>query len=181
MPMKYSFLVFMIICLICGGCSKSDSFMSSPHSSTGNPRNPPLPNLPPATQCGANTFGCLVNGHEWLPQGTYTQPYVSCNFVKGKLTLQANQISVFGTQNIAINLTNVHSAGSHVLNPRLSGQQVYYLMYNKKYNCDSVTVGNLTVTRLDSIGHILSGTFYFDAVDSTLRYKIRSGRFDLRY
>ena len=171
----------MIICLFCYSCSKNDSYMTSSQSSTGNPRNPPPPNLPPATQYGANTFGCLVNGQEWLPQGSYTQPYVSCNYINGKLTLQANQVSSFGTQNIVINLTNVHSTGSHVLNPKLSGQNVYYDLFGKKFNCDSVTVGNLTMTRLDSIGRILSGTFYFDAIDSTSRYKIRSGRFDLRY
>ncbi|MEO7801559.1 MAG: hypothetical protein ABIR81_06155 [Ginsengibacter sp.] len=25
--------------------------------------------LPPATQTGANTFGCLINGKVWLPKG----------------------------------------------------------------------------------------------------------------
>jgi len=25
--------------------------------------------LPPATQVGANTFGCLLNGKVWLPKG----------------------------------------------------------------------------------------------------------------
>ena len=29
----------------------------------------PVDQLPPATQTGANTFGCLVNGQPWLPQG----------------------------------------------------------------------------------------------------------------
>ncbi|MBO0356924.1 hypothetical protein J0X19_03115 [Hymenobacter sp. BT186] len=29
----------------------------------------PLSQLPPATQTGANTFGCLVNGKPWTPQG----------------------------------------------------------------------------------------------------------------
>ena len=29
----------------------------------------PEDQLPPATQTGANTFGCLVNGQPWTPQG----------------------------------------------------------------------------------------------------------------
>ena len=31
----------------------------------------PLAQLPPATQTGANTFGCLVNGQVWLPNQNY--------------------------------------------------------------------------------------------------------------
>ena len=29
----------------------------------------PVDQLPPATQTGANTFGCLVNRQVWLPKG----------------------------------------------------------------------------------------------------------------
>ncbi|UOQ73224.1 hypothetical protein [Hymenobacter cellulosilyticus] len=29
----------------------------------------PESQLPPATQNGANTFGCLVNGRPWTPRG----------------------------------------------------------------------------------------------------------------
>ncbi|WP_162550068.1 hypothetical protein [Hymenobacter nivis] len=29
----------------------------------------PADQLPPATQTGANTLGCLVNGQPWTPQG----------------------------------------------------------------------------------------------------------------
>jgi len=28
-----------------------------------------LEQLPPATQTGANTFGCLLNGEAWTPSG----------------------------------------------------------------------------------------------------------------
>ncbi|MFD2786908.1 hypothetical protein [Hymenobacter rubripertinctus] len=29
----------------------------------------PLSQLPPATQTGANTFGCLIDGKAWTPKG----------------------------------------------------------------------------------------------------------------
>jgi hypothetical protein len=29
----------------------------------------PVNQLPPATQTGAGTFGCLVNGQAWMPKG----------------------------------------------------------------------------------------------------------------
>lgn len=32
-----------------------------------------LEKLPPITQTGANTFGCLVNGKAWLPNGRKPQ------------------------------------------------------------------------------------------------------------
>jgi hypothetical protein len=30
---------------------------------------PAIDQLPPITQTGANTFGCLINGNVWLPKG----------------------------------------------------------------------------------------------------------------
>ena len=32
-------------------------------------KDDPEASLPPATQTGANTFGCLVNGQVWTPKG----------------------------------------------------------------------------------------------------------------
>ena len=36
--------------------------------------------LPPATQTGASTFGCLVNGQAWTPKGnnSYSNAQVRC-------------------------------------------------------------------------------------------------------
>ena len=39
------------------GCKK--------HTNSGNP----IDQLPPETQTGANTFGCLINGEVFLPKG----------------------------------------------------------------------------------------------------------------
>lgn len=37
------------------------------------PRDP-ADQLPPATQTGANTFGCLVNGQPYTPSGSNSTP-----------------------------------------------------------------------------------------------------------
>ncbi|QKG53326.1 hypothetical protein [Hymenobacter sp. BRD67] len=39
-------------------CQKSDPSLAKPEDQ-----------LPPATQTGAGTFGCLFNGQPWTPQG----------------------------------------------------------------------------------------------------------------
>jgi hypothetical protein len=45
----------MAAALLSTGCQKADS--------------DPVGQLPPATQTGANTFGCLVNGQSYTPSG----------------------------------------------------------------------------------------------------------------
>jgi len=50
--MKHFFL-FLALPLLLVSCKKND----------------PVSALPPETQTGANTFGCLVNGQPWTPQG----------------------------------------------------------------------------------------------------------------
>ncbi len=51
----------------------------------------PVDQLPPATQTGANTFGCLVNGQAWTPNGNdstsnYTV-YYDPNYRDGTLNI----------------------------------------------------------------------------------------------
>lgn len=73
--MKYLLLVIPLALLL--GCKKT-----SPA---------PADQLPPATQTGANTFGCLLNGQVWTPQGyngtsNYSVSY-DPNYRKGTLSI----------------------------------------------------------------------------------------------
>jgi hypothetical protein len=43
-----------------------------------------LEKLPPATQTGANTAGCLVNGVAFLPKGYFTTGNLICYYIDGK-------------------------------------------------------------------------------------------------
>ena len=43
-----------------------------------------LEKLPPATQTGANTAGCLVNGVAFLPKGYLVTGNLVCNYIDGK-------------------------------------------------------------------------------------------------
>src|SRR5579863_10477228 len=48
--------------------------------------------LPPATQTGANTFGFLLNGKVWLPQGG-SYPSLNVQYYKGLFLLSAHKDS----------------------------------------------------------------------------------------
>lgn len=59
--MKYIILTACLTMFIGAGCKK-------------NKPKTELEKLPPITQTGANTFGCLVNGRTWIPKGFDGKP-----------------------------------------------------------------------------------------------------------
>lgn len=61
-------ILLLTIILTLFSCNKDD-----------NKSQNPIDQLPPATQTGANTAGCLVNGEAFLPKGTSLGgPVLSC-------------------------------------------------------------------------------------------------------
>nr|WP_315252868.1 hypothetical protein [uncultured Flavobacterium sp.] len=69
--MKKLLLLLVTLSLSC--CSKDDN----------KPTNP-IDQLPPATQTGANTAGCLVDGKAFLPKGYSPIGNLVCNYINGK-------------------------------------------------------------------------------------------------
>ncbi|MGH2649337.1 MAG: hypothetical protein ACRDE8_17285, partial [Ginsengibacter sp.] len=69
MKNKYFLLLvsLIFISLTAGECKKH------------KPGNP-VDQLPPATQTGANTFGCLINGEVFLPKGPSLGPILQCAY-----------------------------------------------------------------------------------------------------
>ena len=63
------------------------------------------PQLPPETQTGANTFGCLVNGKVWLPKGGGLLPGVFSDYGNGSIILYANNYEY--EDHINLNVTGV--------------------------------------------------------------------------
>ena len=59
--MKYTFYILLLAITI--------GFTQCCKEKPNNNNDNDIPGLPPATQVGANTFGCLVNGVPWVPQG----------------------------------------------------------------------------------------------------------------
>ena len=52
----------------------------------------PIDQLPPATQTGENTFGCLVDGEVWLPRGSFNFPAIASSYSNGTFFLKSNKV-----------------------------------------------------------------------------------------
>ena len=157
------------------GCDKSD-----PKPLTE------LEKLPPATQEGKYTFGCLVNGKAFFTKSTLD---VVAIYQQGTLTLggsiQNNRVS----QSISMVLneqSEILTTGEYTLNepPFLNAG---YSKYDEDgvgcyYLYEDTFTGTLIITKFDKVNYIISGLFEFSTVTTncdTLR--ITDGRFDIKY
>jgi hypothetical protein len=159
-----------------------------------------LEKLPPATQTGANTAGCLVNGVAFLPKGYLVTGNLVCNYIDGKDFILGiserimqgssdNIRSIFvvsENQNLHNNVgvtfqlgqdnNNGNSKfGSYIINA------VAYPDHNY-YSTNTIVTGELKITYHNYNNAIISGTFWFDAINSNGEIvKVREGRFDKHY
>jgi hypothetical protein len=149
----------------------------------------PVDLLPPATQTGANTFGCLVNGQPWTPRGNDGYPNYGVSYDEGLnggvFDLQTYRYPPGSKDFEALSfdvLSNCQVGSYSFRNPRRS--RVYF--WNTKAKCyldskDSTTYrqGTLTITKLDLKAGIIAGTFAFTlykpGCDSV---HVTQGRFD---
>ena len=65
---------------------------------------------------------------------------------------------------------------------RYSNYQTQPTMNYDDYSTTSIISGELWLKKLDTINQIVSGTFWFDAINANGgKVEIRQGRFDMRY
>ncbi len=148
----------------------------------------PLEQLPPATQTGANTFGCLVNGKPWTPQGyngsSNYSVYYDPSYRKGTLNISTYRYAnndANSKQLITIYSDSLRSTGVYPLT-RDKHQEAFF--QDRASRCEFsggayYRQGALTITRLDLQAGIISGTFAFTLYQpgcDTIR--ITQGRFD---
>ncbi|MGH2643346.1 MAG: DUF6252 family protein, partial [Chitinophagaceae bacterium] len=151
--------------------------------------------LPPATQTGAGTFGCKINGQidtanyadnfgafatylhlVYPPEYSFEDGYfLSINGKKRHhwyITLHADSLKVF--QGSTYNLGRKEQGECSAIYTDAD--------YNLYITQDSLN-GKMTITKLDSINQIISGTFWFNAIDTITgeKVQVRDGRFDLLY
>src|SRR5665213_2324933 len=161
--------VLLIFCFCSTQCKKNKP--------TGNP----VDQLPPASQTGANTFGCLINGQVFLPKGPSLGPILQCAY-----QYLDNNYSPHGyffqlSASDHSNSTDITSVGIYTdsLNIR---ENVFQLGDNKPGNAygfyDRINLqgidmtlyttnnlaGQLAITRFDEVNQIVSGTFWFSVV-----------------
>ena len=159
------------------------------HSDPGPAR--PEDQLPPATQTGAHTFGCLLNSQPWTPGGSvgplnYRLIY-DPGYAGGDLEIRAYRYveSLKDTQYFLITGAPINKTGTYPLDGKIAG--VYYSSGIKgscyEYdNTPGLTMsGQLIVSRLDTKQGIVSGTFHFKLWQPGCdTIKVTQGRFDYK-
>jgi hypothetical protein len=153
--------------------------------------------LPPATQTGAGTFGCLVDGEVWVPRvplGTVTYRDISALISEkdgsggGGITCNLVDIEkqIDNSLSISTGVTNFETMKFcypdypivRLMFRKTNGQWYLSQYFDIDENC-------LTITRFDTLNNIISGTFSFtaykDSIDKNDKIKITDGRFDLKY
>lgn len=152
--------------------------------------------LPPATQTGANTFGCLVNGAAFLPAGgDFSGPIKQCSYIYTSggfhFTVAASNKDnnnliksiIVGTDSLAI-----AEGKSFTFKTFISGNaDASYLLVTgagdvNQYITNNTVSGILLITKMDTLKQFVSGTFWFNAVNGTGDVvKVTDGRFDMPY
>ena len=153
-----------------------------------------LEKLPPITQTGANTFGCLVDGVAWLPNGSKPQTggpniqlYVDPTFQGGAFYVTGHQYNNFQSK-ISFGSGGCTSGGIYNINLPLQAID-YNRFLNNVNTCEfsssdagSFRKGSFNISRYDLANGIFSGTFEFtlksQACGDTIR--ITNGRFDVK-
>lgn len=155
-------------------------------------KDEPEEQLPPATQTGAGTFGCLVNGQPWTPKGnngrdnfrvTYDPGYAGGSLII-RVYRYPDQSSTF--QSMVMGGDRISQVGSYPF-VLVGDRQIFFTDTKRPNPCNyygdvpplTQRTGNLTITRLDLQAGIVSGTFAFTLAQpgcDTIR--VTQGRFD---
>ena len=155
------------------------------------------PQLPPITQTGEETFGCMINGELWLPHGSFPSPatWVKLSVESTKLPYRFWQIETGqgAASSTGFHITeNIMKEGTIPLLNKSTEEKdtvIYASFFSEEigveigknlFEIKSIESGELTILKLDTINKIISGIFYFDAYNPDgLKVEVREGRFDL--
>jgi hypothetical protein len=150
--------------------------------------------LPAATQTGAHTIGCLVNGQAFVPKNAsiIQGPDIQCNYILLNggyyftLGFGNNDNGLvkglrIGTDSLAIAQGQTYGLTTNTIG-NANGEYFLLGTYNKDYLTNNILGGNLTITKLDPVTQIVSGTFYFKAINAPGdTVSVTDGRFDMPY
>ncbi len=153
-----------------------------------------LQKLPPITQTGANTFGCLVDGVAWLPNGSRPQNggsniqlYVDPTFQGGRFSIVGHQYNNFQSK-VSFGSSICTNAGYFDISLSANGIDYNRFLNNintcefSSFDAGTYRRGFFNISRYDLTNGIFSGTFEFtirsQACGDTIR--ITDGRFDVK-
>jgi len=172
------YLILLSFVLTVSSCSKKDNCDN------------PADCLPPETQTGAGTFGCLINGKVFETGGsqlsgpTQQAYYKILNGyfyfgLKGSNKNTNQLIAIFGNK-IILKEKETYSLEKE---GEISFNANYILNGGLLiYKTSGIHKGEIKFSKFDEINGIASGTFWFDAISVEGEIvEIREGRFDMKY
>ena len=168
--MKTKLILFALSLQLFVACNKDDD----------KPQNP-IDQLPPATQTGANTFGCLINGEPFVVSNTSNQTAIYQGGVLqigGSIDNSDMDVNIILRISESISINTIYSLTNITFNQSLfinNGNGCYYDFAN-------TISGSVTITNFDQTNFIISGTFNFSTeTNECENITITNGRFDLQY
>ncbi|CAM4188620.1 hypothetical protein [Gillisia limnaea] len=170
-------LLLIILFLSFVSCSKQDDCDN------------PVDCLPPATQTGAGTIGCLINGEVFRPGGSQfpgpTQRAVYNTSVEGKYYFSLTAKNRSTNKSIGILLRDQQIGEGETYFLISEGEFTNFAVYNIniiEFQTNNEFTGEITFSKFDDINGIVSGTFWFDGINEEGEIvEIREGRFDMKY
>ena len=182
---KNIFLLVLPLLLCLAGCKKDDDQHTNP-----------VDQLPPATQTGANTAGCLVNGEPFTPKGYITggnlpRYYNGDVFLlgiirRGEDNTRRGILIELQPLEIPLEVGKFYLLNTEIFNDTIR-TGIYHIGSAPPprpgfYQTNDSITGELIITHHDFDNAILSGVFWFDAVNSEGEIvEVREGRFDVKY
>jgi hypothetical protein len=178
------FIITLILCSTFAACKKDKNTTNDDQ-------------LPAATQTGANTFGCLVNGKLFVPKG-YINPYPNYRvFVDPGFNDGSIDIRVYQKNNDLITALNLGSDSIKTLGIynitstfrtdfafniyQATGNDICYTSYGSNISKN----GFIKITKYDLVNGIISGEFEFTFSNPNCGLgepiKITQGRFDKKF
>ena len=178
--MKYLFIFIIVIVIALPACKKSKNF--------------DVDSLPPITQEGKNTFGCLINGKVYVPRGFEQnkpnyQVHVDPTFNDGSFGVKFFNKSTDKRIDLTVGSDSIRSTGNFIITNTSRARCLFAVngtssnpkcIVFSQYNPTST--GFLKITRYDLINGIFSGEFEFHfynpdcGIGDTIH--ITQGRFD---
>ncbi len=179
--MKYqSLLIIIAIFFLLGSSCKKDKLVNE------------IDKLPPATQTGANTFGCLVNGKAWIAQNKDCSIICDDPFKIFYDGINGGNLSIIGlnkdvkrpiNQSISIGMDSTNYKTDFILSPNTALNLGFTFVNNgifiRSWDSLVIATGRIKLLKYDLVNGIISGNFEFTlASPNNEIINITSGRFD---
>lgn len=153
--------------------------------------------LPAATQSGANTFGCRIDGKIWVPQKNPVFPGAdileSRQMPNNDLYINARNFNSSPNETeFEIFIKEMDGLGVYTFNTTLSAPStaasyIYYVKRNispqNEWMTSASYTGTVTITAYDTVQRFVSGTFQLQAINlynAPMPITVSDGRFDVK-